>query len=193
MPPVQLARLRPQVNALMAHYQDREYFRKTLLLLLEKYSEKKSATNTWLQDDHNIPAYRVPLIVMNEPGIRPADPGENPSAGMYPAGRNALGANALRTQEISHLPARQAGKPLSGAIRPAYERLDLRRPGPEPDPRDHRAERPEAGDRDIQPVDKPGAELDQFQRERPAKDRHPRGGAAGGRPRLPESARWYLS
>ena len=66
MPPVQLARLRPQVNALMAHYQDREYFRKTLLLLLEKYSEKKSATNTWLQDDHNIPAYRVPLIVMNE-------------------------------------------------------------------------------------------------------------------------------
>lgn len=66
MPPVQIARLRPQVNALMAHYQDREYFRKTLLLIFERYSEKKSITNTWLRTDPGLPAYQVPLIVINE-------------------------------------------------------------------------------------------------------------------------------
>lgn len=66
MPPVQLSRLRPQVNTLMAQYQDEDLFQKTLLLIFEKYTEKKSTVNAWLQSDPGMPAYNLSPIVMNE-------------------------------------------------------------------------------------------------------------------------------
>jgi len=66
MPPVQLARLRPQINALISHYQDHKLFLKTLLLIFENYSEKKSSRNVWLRAKLNMPAWQVPLIVINE-------------------------------------------------------------------------------------------------------------------------------
>lgn len=66
MPPVQLSRLRPQVNTLMAQYQDEDLFRKTLLLIFERYTEKKSVVNVWLQPDPGMPAYNLSPIVMNE-------------------------------------------------------------------------------------------------------------------------------
>ncbi|MDK2981973.1 MAG: hypothetical protein PWQ55_2320 [Chloroflexota bacterium] len=66
MPPVQLSRLRPQVNALMSHYDDEALFTKTLQLILEKYSEKQNTTNAWLRFDPGIPAYYDPPVVLNE-------------------------------------------------------------------------------------------------------------------------------
>jgi hypothetical protein len=66
MPPVQLSRLRPQVNALMSHYGDETRFIRTLQLILEKYSEKQNPTNAWLRVDPGIPAYFIPPVVMNE-------------------------------------------------------------------------------------------------------------------------------
>jgi hypothetical protein len=66
MPPVQLSRLRPQVNTLMAQYQDEDLFRKTLFLIFEKYAEKKSAVNVWLRPDPGMPAYNLSPIVLNE-------------------------------------------------------------------------------------------------------------------------------
>ena len=66
MPPVQLVRLRPQVNTLMTHYQDEGLFEKTLLLIFEKYTEKRSATNAWLRPDPGMPSYNLSPLVMNE-------------------------------------------------------------------------------------------------------------------------------
>ena len=66
MPPVQLARLRPQVNTLMNQYQDEGLFEKTLLLIFEKYTEKRSATNAWLRPDPGMPSYDLSPLVMNE-------------------------------------------------------------------------------------------------------------------------------
>jgi hypothetical protein len=66
MPPVQLSRLRPQVNALMSHYQDQDLFAKTLRRLLEKYSEKQNSANAWLRFDPGLPAYYASPVVMNE-------------------------------------------------------------------------------------------------------------------------------
>jgi hypothetical protein len=66
MPPVQLSRLRPQVNALMSHYGDETRFIRTLQLILEKYSEKQNPTNAWLRVDPGIPTYFSSPVVMNE-------------------------------------------------------------------------------------------------------------------------------
>ncbi len=66
MPPVELSLLRPQINALMSHYADEALFIRTLRLLLEKYSEKRSSVNVWLQSDPGMPAHNLPLIVINE-------------------------------------------------------------------------------------------------------------------------------
>jgi hypothetical protein len=72
MPPVQLARLRPQVNALMSHYEDQALFSRTLLLILEKYSEKFSqrpgspGARAPQRLDPELPAYNVPPVVLNE-------------------------------------------------------------------------------------------------------------------------------
>jgi hypothetical protein len=63
MPPVQLSRLRPQVNALMSHYEDGVLFGKTLLLIFENYSEKPSIR---AQFDPELPVYNVPPVVLNE-------------------------------------------------------------------------------------------------------------------------------
>ncbi len=66
MPPVQLSRLRPQVNALMAHYEDEALFRKTLLLILEGYSEKGGSAGRRLRRDPELLAYNVPPVVISE-------------------------------------------------------------------------------------------------------------------------------
>ncbi len=66
MPPVQLSRLRPQVNALMSHYEDEALFRKTLLLILEQYSEKGGSAGRRLRRDPALPAYNVPPVVLSE-------------------------------------------------------------------------------------------------------------------------------
>jgi len=63
MPPVQLARLRPQVNALMSHYEDAALFGKTLQLILEQYSEKAGARRRL---EPELPAFNVPPVVLNE-------------------------------------------------------------------------------------------------------------------------------
>ena len=66
MPPVQLSRLRPQVNALMSHYGDEARFIKTLQLIFEQYTEKQNPTNAWMRIDPGIPAYFVSPVVMKE-------------------------------------------------------------------------------------------------------------------------------
>ena len=66
MPPVQLSRLRPQVNTLMAQYRDEDLFQRTLLLIFEKYAEKKSAVNVWLRPDPGMPSYNLSPIALNE-------------------------------------------------------------------------------------------------------------------------------
>jgi len=66
MPPVQLSRLRPQVNALMSHYGDEACFIKTLRLIFEQYTEKQNPTNAWMRIDPGIPAYFTSPVVMNE-------------------------------------------------------------------------------------------------------------------------------
>ena len=63
MPPVSLARLRPQVNALMSHYEDGALFGKTLLLIFEQYSQKPGLR---ARVDPALPAYNLPPVVLSE-------------------------------------------------------------------------------------------------------------------------------
>jgi hypothetical protein len=63
MPPVSLARLRPQVNALMSHFEDTALFGKTLLLIFEQYSQKPGLR---ARVDPALPAYNLPPVVISE-------------------------------------------------------------------------------------------------------------------------------
>jgi hypothetical protein len=66
MPLVQLSRLRSQLNALEAHFNNPEVFRDSLVSLFLVYESKKASTNIWLRKNSQFFTYNVPESVMAE-------------------------------------------------------------------------------------------------------------------------------
>jgi len=66
MPLVQLSRLKPQLNALEAHFSNPEMFRDSLISLFLVYENKKSSTNIWLRKNSQFSTYNVPESVLSE-------------------------------------------------------------------------------------------------------------------------------
>ena len=66
MPLVQLSRLRSQLNALAAHFNDPKVFQASLTSLFLMYENKESTTNIWLRKSSRLTLYSVPESVMSE-------------------------------------------------------------------------------------------------------------------------------
>lgn len=63
---VQLSRLKSQLNALAAHFNDPKVFQDSLTSLFLMYENKESTTNIWLRKSSQLILYNVPESVMSE-------------------------------------------------------------------------------------------------------------------------------
>jgi hypothetical protein len=66
MPSVQLNRLRPQINAVINHFENSEEFQRALLALLQLYGDQKAHKNNWLEIQQTTKEYHVPPSVIIE-------------------------------------------------------------------------------------------------------------------------------
>lgn len=66
MPSVQLERLRPQINAIVTQYENSEMFTRSLISLLESYSEDIDHSPSQIRAYSLTPRLNVPQVVLNQ-------------------------------------------------------------------------------------------------------------------------------